>query len=124
MIDPTSEAGKLLAELGQYELALGVVLSVLEAEGIGDDALTQAAARLADFGPLMARLEAGELPDGPEFEAKLQTVRLQHGILSQAAVQQQGEVGEGLTKVREVRRKAGFYHSSGADVGASCDIAG
>ncbi len=115
---------ELLAQMGGYECALGELLSLVESDSSGDESFKQAVDRLAEFGPLLKRLEAGNLPTDQEFTSKLQAVRLQHGMLSQAANQEQAEVGAALAKVRETRRKTGFYGATGSDVGLSCDMAG
>lgn len=118
------KAADLLAQMGAYEVALTTLLTLLATDDPTDEALACAAGRLAEFGALMECLEKGDLPKNAEFEAKLKALRLQHGLLIGATTERQVEVGEALTKVREVRRKAGFYGVSGSELGVSCDMSG
>lgn len=115
---------ELLTRMAEYKTALGELMSLVAADSTSEAAFAQAIGRLAEFGPLLKRIEAGDLPASEEFAAQLQAVRLQHGMLSQTAVKEQVEVGEALAKVRELRRKAGFYGATGSEVGSSCDMAG
>jgi len=114
----------LLAQMDAFEVELTTLLSLLATDDQTDEALASATASLAGFASLMTRLEAGSLPENTEFEAKLKVLRLKHGLLLDGATSRQVEVGKALTKVREVRRKAGFYGSSGSEVGVSCDMSG
>ncbi len=122
------EAGDLMTRLAEYEAVLAGLLGVLEAGRSTDENFTQAAERLAQFGPLVEELKTivpseGE-PRSAELEARLKTVRLQHGLLFQAGTRQQDELTEALGKVREVRRTSNLYSATDADTGVSCDISG
>ena len=114
----------LAGQLAEYEAALTELLGLLEDANSSDEALARASARLAGFGSLLSQLEEGQAPADDEFAARLNSVRLQHGLVSQAALQRQTAVGTTLSGVRELRRKANFYGASGSEVGASCDMAG
>ena len=126
---PTAEVPALLEDLRRYERALSVVAETLEREDDdGLEAFERATSRLAEFAPLLERLQGGALPpEGPEraaLETRLRAVRVRHRLLSQSAEQLRGRVDAALTTVREFRRKTRFYGASGEQLGGNCDIAG
>jgi len=110
--------------MGEYEAAVDAVLSLVEEDSASEEVFAQAANRLSGFASLMARLEAGNLPSGADFQANLKSARLKHSLLSSAATERQADVGEALTKVRETRKKSNFYGATGSEVGVSCDMSG
>lgn len=121
---PALSDAELLAQMGEYEAAVDALLSIVEQDDASDEAFSQAAARLSEFGSLLARLEAGNLPADATFQAHLKSIRLKHTLLSTAALASKSEIGEALTKVREMRKQTGFYGATGSEVGVSCDMSG
>lgn len=121
---PSLSDSELLVQIGAYESAVDALLTIVEEDSASEEVLAQATTRLSEFASLLERLEEGHLPTGSEFQSKLKSARLKHSLLSSAATERQTEVGEALTKLRETRKKTGFYGATGSEVGASCDMSG
>lgn len=115
----------LLAQLEEYESVLLHGISVLDDQEATEESITRVLSQLG--GSELLTRGAGDAGSPAQEQAlteRLRSVRLRHGLLLQKATERLGEVDKALQEIREFRKKAHFYSSSGAELGESCDVAG